>query len=70
VTVRREPYPAKKPDVDKLLRAVCDALSGIAFIDDAQIVAIGGTKRWLDPEVPTDVTGAVIRVWPAGKASP
>ena len=32
-------YPAKKPDVLKLARAVEDALTGIVWRDDAQIVA-------------------------------
>ena len=31
-------YPAKKPDLLKLSRAVEDALSGIVYADDAQIV--------------------------------
>lgn len=35
---RRLPYPTRKPDVLKLARAVEDALTGIAYRDDAQIV--------------------------------
>lgn len=30
--------PAKKPDADNILKAVCDALNGHAYADDAQIV--------------------------------
>lgn len=32
-------WPATKPDMSKLLRAVEDALSGVVYHDDAQIVA-------------------------------
>lgn len=38
-----------KPDVDKLVRSVCDALTGIAFKDDAQIVRLHSTKRFGTP---------------------
>lgn len=33
-----DPYPAGKPDVLKLARAVEDALTGLTWFDDAQIV--------------------------------
>ena len=32
-------FKTTKPDLDKLLRALLDALTGIAFEDDAQVVA-------------------------------
>lgn len=35
-----------KPDVDKLTRAVCDALSGVVFVDDSVIVSIAACKGW------------------------
>jgi Holliday junction resolvase RusA-like endonuclease len=38
---RRVTWPEKKPDLDKLLRSVCDGLkSGGAYGDDAQVVEI------------------------------
>ena len=37
----------KKPDVDKLARCVLDALSGVAFVDDAQVAAIEAWKRFV-----------------------
>lgn len=52
-------YPAGKPDLDKLKRAILDALTGIAFVDDSQVVGFGDTrKRWADLVSPS----AVIRV--------
>ncbi len=36
----------KKPDIDKLARAVCDALTGIAYADDSQIVSLTVSKRY------------------------
>lgn len=30
--------PAKKPDADNILKAVCDALNGFAWKDDAQVI--------------------------------
>jgi crossover junction endodeoxyribonuclease RusA len=35
-----------KPDLDKLARAVLDALTGVAFNDDAQVTALGCSKRY------------------------
>jgi crossover junction endodeoxyribonuclease RusA len=37
-------YPAVRPDVDKLLRAVLDALTGIVFADDGQVVEVWAAK--------------------------
>lgn len=33
-------YPEVKPDVDKLVRAMLDALKGVAFEDDARVVGL------------------------------
>ena len=33
-----------KPDIDKLCRAVLDALTGIAYADDSQVVALDASK--------------------------
>lgn len=42
-------FPAVKPDVLKLARAVEDALSGIVYRDDAQIVTEWLSKRYGEP---------------------
>lgn len=52
------PY-TKKPDADKLFRAIGDAMTGIIFIDDGQANAIGARKRYAElGETP----GAIINV--------
>lgn len=36
--------PSTRPDLDKLIRAVLDALTGIAYVDDGQVVEITASK--------------------------
>lgn len=36
--IERVQRPVKKPDGDNIIKVVCDALNGIAYHDDAQIV--------------------------------
>lgn len=38
----------QRPDIDKLLRAVADALTGQVYADDSQIVEMTGHKVWGD----------------------
>lgn len=47
--------PAKKPDLDNLLKTVCDAFNGIVYHDDAQIVTISAAKVY-GPEPVTIIT--------------
>jgi Holliday junction resolvase RusA-like endonuclease len=42
-------YPTTRPDVTKLLRAVEDALTGIVWRDDAQVVEQHAWKRYGEP---------------------
>lgn len=49
--------PAGKPDIDKLVRGCFDALSGVCFVDDAQVVSVEADKVWAD-----DQPGATIHV--------
>lgn len=39
---------AKKPDADNVTKAVCDALNGVLWRDDAQVVSLSVEKRWCD----------------------
>ena len=43
-------HPSRKPDADKLLRATLDALTGICWHDDAQVVEVVAAKRYGAPE--------------------
>lgn len=51
-------HPAVMPDVDKLLRAVFDSLSGIIYVDDSRIIRATAVKAYADARGP----GASIRV--------
>jgi Holliday junction resolvase RusA-like endonuclease len=46
-TVKRD-LPTTKPDIDKLLRCVLDALTGIVYKDDGQVVGVLCFKRYDD----------------------
>lgn len=39
-----------KPDLDKLVRAVLDALTGVLYVDDAQVVGFTAGKRYAEPD--------------------
>lgn len=40
----KRPLPSVAPDLDKLVRGVLDALTGIAYADDSQVVSIHAHK--------------------------
>jgi crossover junction endodeoxyribonuclease RusA len=44
-TVKR-PEPSVAPDLDKLIRAVLDGLTAIAYIDDGQVTQISAQKAY------------------------
>lgn len=44
-TVKRD-YPTVPPDLDKLIRAVLDALTAVAYVDDSQVCEIYATKGY------------------------
>lgn len=44
---RRAPrHRTQTPDIDKVCRAVLDALTGVAWHSDAQVVALQAVKAW------------------------
>lgn len=45
-SARPDAWPSKRPDIDKLARAVLDAMTHIAFADDAQIVTLTARKLY------------------------
>ena len=42
--------PTKKPDCDNILKIICDALNGMAYHDDSQIVQALVKKRYTNRE--------------------
>lgn len=54
-TVSR-PYPSVTPDLDKLIRAVLDGLTAVAYDDDCQVILIQASKTY------GDNTGAWIKI--------
>lgn len=53
-------FPTVKPDLDKLTRALLDALIGVAYEDDAQVTQLRIEKLYGEA-ARTDVTVAVIQ---------
>jgi Holliday junction resolvase RusA-like endonuclease len=51
---KRHGYP-KTPDLDKLVRGVLDALTGVCYVDDSQVTSLVASKVWQ--------TGTVIEIW-------
>jgi len=41
-------YPTIKPDIDNVFKIIADALSGLAFVDDKQIVESDLSKHYAD----------------------
>lgn len=58
----KKSYATKNPDVDKLARAVMDALTGIAYRDDSQVIGFQATKRYAEPNEPTGLELTIIDV--------
>lgn len=48
-------YPAKYPDLDKLIRAVLDGITGSGVVDDGQVVNIRASKRYGRPSVVVEI---------------
>lgn len=55
------PYKPTMPDLDKLVRAVGDALTKIVYVDDGQIVELAASKVFADESTPPGLTLRVQR---------
>lgn len=57
-------FPTGRPDADKLLRAVCDALAEVVYHNDAQVTDMVSRKRYGVPTAanPTG-EGLRVRIW-------
>ena len=50
----------QKPDADNIATAVLDALNGLAYVDDAQVVELSVVKYWdYEPSVEVMITRAI-----------
>jgi putative crossover junction endodeoxyribonuclease len=54
--------PPVRPDLDKLARAVGDALTGVCYHDDAQVVNLCAAKYYVAPSGRLSAPGVEIRV--------
>ena len=61
-TPKRITCPAKKPDLDKLLRSCLDAMAGIVYRDDAQVVTLTGWKRYAGSPGGALQPGAIVTI--------
>lgn len=62
LTKSAPPAMTRNPDIDKLLRAVLDALTGVLYVDDAQVVQLAAVKRYAGRarlELSYDIAGPV-----------
>ena len=51
VKAKKRPDMTVKPDLDKLCRTVLDALTGVAYKDDSQVIGIIANKRYGEVEM-------------------
>lgn len=50
VSEKKRPYHTVKPDLDKLIRAILDSLTNVAYKDDSQVMKINAIKGYSDEE--------------------
>lgn len=55
---RTWPTGARSGDVDKLMRALLDALTGVVWVDDSQVTEARVSKDW------NERPGVSVRIWP------
>lgn len=48
---RKNPHKKGWGDVDNFLKAVMDALNGICYVDDVQVMKVSGTKNFGEPRI-------------------
>jgi crossover junction endodeoxyribonuclease RusA len=67
---KRASQHLKKPDIDKLARAVLDALTGILYHDDSEVVRLEVTKRYATTTEAPSVRITIMRAERAPLAHP
>ncbi len=59
---KRDTYPDRRPDLDKLARAILDGITGCVVVDDAQVVKLDCEKNYVGHPHALAAPGAVIEV--------
>jgi len=49
VSAKKRPNPTVKPDLDKLVRSILDALKGVIYTEDARVCSVVASKHYADP---------------------
>ena len=49
--------PMRKPDADNIAKIILDALTGVAYKDDSQVVGLVVLKRYGEPRVEVNIMG-------------
>ena len=44
--LRHDVRPSRRPDADNIIKIVLDALNGLAYDDDSQVVSVACSKWW------------------------
>lgn len=53
-------YVIKKPDFDNLIKALCDGMNGVVWVDDCQVAALGYCSKVYGDQPRVDVTVGVL----------
>ena len=52
-----EIVPTKKPDADNIAKIICDALNGVAYMDDTQVIELTVVKKYAkEPKVKVSIS--------------
>jgi crossover junction endodeoxyribonuclease RusA len=54
---------ARTGDIDKLARCILDALTGIAYVDDAQVVRLFAEKKYINQDSPCPGVAILVEEW-------
>ena len=60
---KRDKYPDRKPDLDKLIRGLLDGLTGPLLKDDARVVMISASKVYVGAPLATAEPSVIVTVW-------
>ncbi len=59
ISKSKRELPVVSPHLDKLIRACLDALTGVAYVDDKEVIDIHATERYNDDEA----SGVEVVIW-------